>query len=113
MGESLACCVPDNSRQWAVGSRQEERQEQVANGGRQVTKFFLPAAPASCPRLFCRVLLAFLPTASCACLLVHLFVRLADITRMIASPEGPMFRVPTTTGSPSLMLMSVFRPVLS
>jgi hypothetical protein len=40
-------------------------------------------------------------------------VRLADITRIIASPEGPIFSVPTTTGSPSRMLMSVLSPVLS
>jgi len=36
-----------------------------------------------------------------------------DITRMIASPEGPMLSVPTITGSASRMLISVFRPVLS
>ena len=37
----------------------------------------------------------------------------ADTTRIIASPDGPMFKVPTTTGSPSRMLMSVLSPVLS
>ena len=45
--------------------------------------------------------------------LFHLFARLADITRIIASPEGPTFSVPTTTASPSRMLMSVFSPVCS
>ena len=39
----------------------------------------------------------------------YCFVAFADITKMIASPDGPMFRVPTTTGWPSSMLMSVFR----
>ena len=43
----------------------------------------------------------------------YLWVRLADITRMIASPDWPMFSVPTTTASPSRMLMSVLSPVLS
>ena len=55
--------------------------------------FFLPTAPAS---------------RSC-----YLFVLFADITRMMASPDGPILRVPTTTASPSRMLMSVFSPVLS
>ena len=43
----------------------------------------------------------------------YLLVRLADTTRMIASPDGPTFKVPTITGSPSLMLMSVSKPVFS
>ncbi len=30
---------------------------------------------------------------------------------MMASPEGPMLNVPTMTGSPSGMLMSVLIPV--
>ena len=45
--------------------------------------------------------------------LSYLFVRFADSTRMIASPDGPTFKVPTITGSPSPMLMSVFKPVFS
>ena len=44
----------------------------------------------------------------------HYFkVLLADTTRIIASPEGPTLSVPTITGSPSRMLMSVLSPVLS
>ena len=43
----------------------------------------------------------------------YLFVRFADTTRIIASPDGPTFKVPTITGSPSAMLMSVSKPVFS
>jgi hypothetical protein len=43
----------------------------------------------------------------------YLRVRLADTTRMIASPDGPILSVPTITGSPSFILMSVARPVCS
>jgi len=42
---------------------------------------------------------------------LDLWLRLADTTRIIASPDGPALRVPTTTGSPSRMLISVFSPV--
>ena len=40
-------------------------------------------------------------------------VRFAETTRIIASPEGPMFKVPTTTASPSRILISVLSPVFS
>src|SRR5207244_12246963 len=49
----------------------------------------------------------------CNCLPNHLSARFADNTRMIASPDGPTLSVPTTTGSPSRMLMSVVKPVFS
>ena len=54
--------------------------------------------------------IALLPTLTAT---AYLELRRAVITRMIASPDGPTFKVPTITGSPSCMLMSVFSPVFS
>jgi hypothetical protein len=54
-----------------------------------------------------------LPTEHFALRINYFKVRRADITMMIATPDGPTFSVPTITASPSLMLMSVFSPVLS
>jgi len=43
----------------------------------------------------------------------YFVVRFAETTRMIASPDGPIFNVATITGSDSRMLMSVDIPVFS
>ena len=62
---------------------------------------------------FLRVTVSSLLRVPPSSFILHFSARRAEITRMIASPEGPTFNVPTTTGSPSLILMSVFSPVLS